>query len=115
ALHLECHLHRIERIGERLRVFADDATKCVGEFDQIIAATGSRPDLALTRELRLRLDPWLESTEALAPLIDPNVHSCGTVSPHGHRQLQHPEARCYAIGAKSYGRAPNFLMATGYE
>jgi hypothetical protein len=115
ALHLECHLHRIERIGERLRVFADDATTCVGEFDQIIAATGSRPDLALTRELRLRLDPWLESTEALAPLIDPNVHSCGTVPPHGHRELQHPEARCYAIGAKSYGRAPNFLMATGYE
>jgi hypothetical protein len=69
----------------------------------------------VTRELRLRLDPWLESTEALAPLIDPNVHSCGTVPPHGHRELQHPEARFYAIGAKSYGRAPNFLMATGYE
>jgi thioredoxin reductase len=115
VLHLGFHLHRIERIGDRLLVFTDDATTCVDEFDEIIAATGSRPDLAITRELRLRLDPWLESTEALAPLIDPNVHSCGTVPPHGHRELQHPEARFYAIGAKSYGRAPNFLMATGYE
>ena len=115
VLHLRFHLHRFERIGDRLRVFTDDATTCVDEFDEIIASTGSRPDLAVTRELRLRLDPWLESTDALAPLIDPNVHSCGTVPPHGHRELQHPEAGFYAIGAKSYGRAPNFLMATGYE
>ena len=48
-------------------------------------------------------------------MIDPNAHSCGTVRPHGHRELQHPEIGFYAIGAKSYGRAPNFLMATGYE
>ncbi|HVJ11627.1 MAG TPA: flavoprotein, partial [Burkholderiales bacterium] len=34
---------------------------------------------------------------------------------HGHRELRHPETGFYAIGAKSYGRAPNFLMATGYQ
>ncbi|GLR13536.1 flavoprotein [Chitinimonas prasina] len=83
--------------------------------DEVICATGSRPDLALTRELRVRLDAWLESSEALAPLIDPNEHSCGTVRPHGHRELAHPEPGFYVVGAKSYGRAPTFLMATGYE
>lgn len=83
--------------------------------DEIIAATGARPDLGITRELRVRHDPWLESTDLLAPLIDPNEHSCGTVRPHGHRELAHPEPGYYAVGAKSYGRAPNFLMATGYE
>jgi hypothetical protein len=67
------------------------------------------------RERAGRLDPWLESTDALAPLIDPNVHSCGSVPPHGHRELEHPEPGYYAVGAKSYGRAPNFLLATGYE
>jgi hypothetical protein len=66
-------------------------------------------------ELRLRLDPWLESTEALGPLIDPNLHSCGTVRPHGHRELAHPEPGFYTVGVKSYGRAPTFLMATGFE
>ena len=76
---------------------------------------GGRPDLALAAELRVKLDPWIESTEQLAPLIDPNVHSCGSVRPHGHRELAHPEARFYAVGAKSYGRAPNFLLATGHE
>ncbi|MDK6075531.1 NAD(P)-binding domain-containing protein [Massilia varians] len=84
-------------------------------IDEIVCATGARPDLSLTRELRTRHDPWLESTDALAPLIDPNEHSCGSVRPHGHRELAHPETGYYAVGAKSYGRAPNFLLATGYE
>jgi hypothetical protein len=84
-------------------------------IDQIICATGQRPDLSLTSELRVKLDPWLESTEALGPLIDPNVHSCGTVRPHGHRELAHPEPGFYTVGVKSYGRAPTFLMATGFE
>ncbi|MCK6431376.1 MAG: flavoprotein, partial [Burkholderiaceae bacterium] len=83
--------------------------------DRIVAATGQRPDLSLASELRLKLDPWLESTAALGPLIDPNVHSCGTVRPHGHRELAHPEPGFYTIGVKSYGRAPTFLMATGHE
>lgn len=115
-LHPGFHLHRIESEGARLRVHAADAAlPAIEGVDEIIAATGARPDLAIARELRLRFDPLLESTEALAPLIDPNLHSCGTVRPHGHRELQHPEPGFYAIGAKSYGRAPNFLMATGYE
>jgi len=87
----------------------------IGPFDRIIAATGQRPDLNLTRELRLDLDPWLESTKALGPLIDPNLHSCGSVPPHGHRELAHPEPGFYTVGIKSYGRAPTFLLLTGYE
>lgn len=84
-------------------------------IDEIIVAAGGRPDSSVASELRVNLDPWVESTEQLAPLIDPNLHSCGTVRPHGHRELQHPEPRYYAVGAKSYGRAPNFLLATGHE
>jgi hypothetical protein len=61
------------------------------------------------------VDPILGSTRALAPLIDPNHHSCGTVPAHGEAELTHPEAGYYAVGVKSYGRAPTFLMATGYE
>jgi thioredoxin reductase len=87
----------------------------IGPVDRIIVATGFRPDLSLTRELRLGLDPWLEAPTALAPLIDPNVHSCGTVYPHGAEELSHPERDYYVVGMKSYGRAPTFLLLTGYE
>ncbi|MDI1463334.1 FAD-dependent oxidoreductase [Catellatospora sp. KI3] len=83
--------------------------------DRIVSATGFRPDHTIASELRLDLDPIMGSTRALAPLIDPNQHSCGTVPPHGVDELTQPEPGYYAIGAKSYGRAPTFLMATGYE
>jgi hypothetical protein len=81
----------------------------------VVNSTGFRPDHDIVSELRLDLDPILGSTRALAPLIDPNKHSCGTVPPHGADELAHPEPNYYAIGAKSYGRAPTFLLATGYE
>jgi thioredoxin reductase len=93
----------------------DIGGRVLGPFDEIIAATGFRPDLSLTHELRLDLDPAVESPRVLAPLIDPNVHSCGTVPPHGVEELRHPESDFYIVGMKSYGRAPTFLMLTGYE
>jgi glycine/D-amino acid oxidase-like deaminating enzyme len=83
--------------------------------DELIVATGFRPDLSFLSELRLRLDPAIEAPVALAPLIDPNEHSCGTVRPHGARELAHDEPGFYLAGMKSYGRAPTFLMLTGYE
>jgi hypothetical protein len=92
-----------------------DGRRTIGPVDRVIAATGQRPDLSLTRELRLELDPWLESARSLGPLIDPNLHSCGSVPPHGRRELSHPEPGFYTIGIKSYGRAPTFLLLTGYE
>jgi thioredoxin reductase len=83
--------------------------------DEIVATTGFRPDLEMLRELRLDIDPVVESPTVLAPLIDPNIHSCGSVPPHGAQELKHPEADFYIVGMKSYGRAPTFLMLTGYE
>jgi glycine/D-amino acid oxidase-like deaminating enzyme len=83
--------------------------------DQLVVATGLRPDLSILRELRLDLDPALECPSALGPLIDPNIHSCGTVPPHGAFELAQPEEGLFIAGMKSYGRAPTFLLATGYE
>ncbi|HVL72999.1 MAG TPA: FAD-dependent oxidoreductase [Beijerinckiaceae bacterium] len=102
--------------GDRVAVEGEvDGVPRTLTVERVVVATGQRPDLALTRELRLDLDPWLECARALGPLIDPNLHSCGSVPPHGHRELAHPEAGFYTVGVKSYGRAPTFLMATGYE
>ncbi len=105
---------RVAEQGGALLVESDDGTRLEG-IDEIVVATGFRPDLSLARELRLRLDPWLEAPEQLAPLIDPNLHSCGTVYPHGAAELAHPEKDFYVVGMKSYGRAPTFLLLTGYE
>jgi len=117
-LHTNFRMTAVRKTATGIKVIGESPSgeqTLITNLDRIVAATGARPDLALTREMRVRHDPWLESTDALAPLIDPNEHSCGTVRPHGHRELAHPEPGYYAVGAKSYGRAPNFLMATGYE
>ncbi|HWA42583.1 MAG TPA: NAD(P)-binding domain-containing protein [Hypericibacter adhaerens] len=108
---------RVREDGQGLWLDGDTAqgSRSLGPVDRIVVATGQRPDLAMTRELRLELDPWLEGAKALGPLIDPNLHSCGTVPPHGHRELSHPEPGFYTVGVKSYGRAPTFLLLTGYE
>ncbi|GAA1702689.1 NAD(P)-binding domain-containing protein [Microbacterium sediminicola] len=85
------------------------------DTDLVVSATGFRPDLGMLREIRLDLDAIVEAPRRLAPLIDPNVHSCGTVEPHGFEELRHPEPGFFVVGMKSYGRAPTFLLATGYE
>lgn len=100
----------------RLSVLGDrDGTVRSIEADEMVVATGLRPDLSILGELRIDLDPALDCPRALAPLIDPNEHSCGTVRPHGAAELAQPEPGLFIIGMKAYGRAPTFLLATGYE
>ncbi len=110
------HVAGVAAEGAGLRVGGDinDAESSV-YADELIVCTGARPDFAMLSELRLDLDPSVESSRALAPLIDPKLHSCGTVRPHGEAELRQPEKDFYIVGMKSYGRAPTFLLATGYE
>ncbi|WP_440106736.1 FAD-dependent oxidoreductase [Streptosporangium sp. H16] len=109
--------HTVERDGDQVRVVSRDPSGAeqTVRADRIVSATGYRPDHSIAGELRLDTDPILGAPRALAPLIDPNAHSCGTVPAHGVDELAHPESGYYAVGVKSYGRAPTFLMATGYE
>jgi hypothetical protein len=107
-------MERLEEAPDGIRAL-DNAGRVLGPVDEVIAATGFRPEPSLLAELRLDLDPVTESPRALAPIIDPNVHTCGTVPPHGVDLLGHPDAGVYVVGMKSYGRAPTFLLAIGYE
>ncbi len=106
----------LERQGEGVRLIGSRRGEpATHDTDLVVGATGFRPDLSMLREIRLELDAIVEAPVRLAPLIDPNLHSCGTVSPHGFEQLRHPESGLFVVGMKSYGRAPTFLLATGYE
>ncbi|MEW1835295.1 FAD-dependent oxidoreductase [Microbacterium sp. NPDC079995] len=106
----------VERRGDGVRLIGmRRGAASVHDTDIVVGATGFRPDLSMLREIRLGLDDIVEAPVRLAPLIDPNVHSCGTVEPHGFDELRHPEHGFFIVGMKSYGRAPTFLLATGYE
>lgn len=92
-----------------------DKAYSLDKIDEVIVATGARPDFSFLSELRYAADTAVESVPQLADLIDPNIHSCGTVRPHGEAELRQPEKDFYIVGSKSYGRAPTFLLATGFE
>lgn len=110
-------IQQIVKKEKRLTIigFQHDEKFALNDIDEIISNTGSRPDFSYLREVRLNIDPSLESVSEIAELIDPNIHSCGTVRPHGEKELRHPDKDFYIVGSKSYGRAPTFLMAIGYE
>ncbi|MGE0238868.1 MAG: NAD(P)-binding domain-containing protein [Parvibaculaceae bacterium] len=117
TIELSFAAQRLRKNGNGVLVdgLTPDGAHTLGPFDRIVAATGQRPDFSFAREIQLDLDPVVESSRTLGPLIDPNVHSCGTVPPHGWRELQHAEPDFFTAGIKSYGRAPTFLLLTGYE
>ncbi|GAB3442242.1 hypothetical protein GCM10027517_19010 [Phycicoccus ginsengisoli] len=109
---------RIDADAGTVSVLGDTAEgeRVVEGVHTVVAATGFRPDLGILGELRLDLDPALQSARALGPLITPEEHSCGTVRPHGWRELEHvDEPGFFVVGMKSYGRAPTFLVTTGNE
>ena len=110
-------IQEIKQINNQLALvgYQHESLQVLPGIDEIISNAGSRPDFSFLREIRLRVDSSLESSQAIAELIDPNIHSCGTVRAHGEKELRHDDEGFYIVGSKSYGRAPTFLMATGYE
>ena len=110
-------IQEIRKENNKLTLIGEQHGKLAAlrNIDEIVSNTGSRPDFSFLSEVRLKISSSVESAEAIADLIDPNVHSCGTVRPHGELELRHHEKDFYIVGSKSYGRAPTFLMATGYE
>lgn len=116
ALLAPVQVHSITREDNTMRVHVSvGGEEQFIHVDKIIVSAGFRPDLHILRELRLDLDEIVEAPSTLAPLIDPNVHSCGTVKPHGVEELRHFDQNFFIVGMKAYGRAPTFLMLTGYE
>lgn len=105
---------RIDLVEGRAVLTAEDG-RALPPADHVVVLTGFRPDLSFLSEMRIELDPILQAPVNLAGSIDPNMHSCGSVLPHGAAELAHPEPNLYIVGMKSYGRAPTFLAMTGYE
>jgi hypothetical protein len=107
---------RVDRFSEAGGgIAAHSGAQTLPPVDEIVVATGFRPELDMLRELRLDLHPVFESPFALGALIDPANNACGTVPPHTVEKLAHPDADFYIAGMKSYGRASTFLMLTGFE
>lgn len=84
----------------------------IEKVDQIVANTGSRPNIDIFREIQYSLHPAFECVEGLSEILFPKN---GVVPSHGERLLRHMEKDFYVIGSKSYGRASSFFLTNGFE
>lgn len=85
-----------------------------GQFDQVIANVGFRPDPRIFEELQVHLcyatgGPIKLAAQLLASPSDDCLQQVST----GPASLLTPEPNFYILGAKSYGRNSDFLLATG--
>ena len=105
-----------ERHGERIHVtLAEGGTL---EVDRVLALVGYRPDVVMTRELQVHYCYASEGPMKLAAAIRGSAGAggdCLAQVAHGPESLQNPEPDFFVLGAKSYGRNPQFLLSMGHQ
>ena len=92
------------------------------DVDRVLALVGYRPDLDITRELQVHHCYATEGPMKLAAAIlasaaaSPDAGGdCLAQVAHGPESLRNPEPGFYVLGAKSYGRNPQFLLSVGHQ
>ncbi len=74
------HIEELHPVNGSLLVVGrkNGERRALSGIDEIISNTGSRPDFSILSEIRLNVDPAIESAADIAELIDPNIHSCSS-------------------------------------
>lgn len=87
------------------------------ECDRLIANVGYRPDWELLRELQVHQCYATEGPIKLAAALlgEGGADCLATTSVQEAALLQNPEPNLFVLGAKSFGRNSNFLLATGQQ
>jgi hypothetical protein len=85
------------------------------ESDQVIVNTGFGPDTSMYRELQVHESYVTRGPIKLAAALrDASAGGCTSKPAPGADALANPEPNFYVLGHKSYGRARDFLLETGY-
>ncbi|WP_158545345.1 FAD-dependent oxidoreductase [Bremerella cremea] len=85
----------------------------VHTFDRVLVNVGYRPNLRMLRELQVATCCISEAPRNLAVKLaaKEDAAACQIDA----TTLFHPEPNFYILGAKSYGRRSDFVLATGFE
>jgi len=84
--------------------------------DQILANVGFGPDNSIYKELQVHeCYATLGPMKLSAAVLGAGSSDCVGQTTHGLETLVNPEPGFFILGAKSYGRNPNFLLRVGIE
>jgi hypothetical protein len=115
--HAGCQIRAVQRHGEDFVVrLAEQANEREWDerCDEIVALVGYRGDWEPLSELQVHLCYASEGPMKLAAqLLRNRSADCLTAGGYGPESLMTPEPNFYVLGAKSYGRNPQFLFAEG--
>ena len=115
--HPDAVIRRYERGDDRVEVTLENGRTLA--VDRVLALVGYQPDLAMTRELQIHLCYASEGPMTLAAAILGAAGGadgdCLAQVAHGPESLRNPEPGFYVLGAKSYGRNAQFLLAIGHR
>jgi thioredoxin reductase len=117
------HAYQASAEGVEAVLRAADGTERRLPFDQVLSLVGYRPDATIHRELQIHLcyaseGPMALATALLAAATDlprDGVGDCLRQTTHGAATLRTTEPGYYLVGAKSYGRNPQFLLSLGHR
>ncbi len=86
------------------------------EVDRVVSLVGGVPDAGLYRELHVaECYATLGPLALAAALLGETGGDCLAQVAHGPETLRNPEPGFFILGAKSYGRNPQFLMRVGWQ
>jgi len=114
-LKLSCgfQLQKMQIENQKLKIISDKGEFITG-IHKVISNIGSSPNHSLLKNIELNLDEKYAAPLKLSHKINPNLHSCDTVS-YDFKDTLVAKSKYFLIGSKTFGRASNFLMSKGYE
>ena len=72
------------------------------------------PNHSILKNIHINLDSSYSVAHNLFEKINPQLHSCNTVS-YSFKVTLISDLPYYVVGMKSFGRASNFLLQSGYK
>lgn len=109
----EFSIVKIEEVKDTLLLTSSN-NQIISGLTMLVLNTGFCPDFKFLENISLALDQRYEVAAELSDKINPNLHSCNTVS-YQFSDTIISDVPYYVVGMKSFGKASNFLLTSGYK
>lgn len=107
------YLNKLSITKQKLNLHSEKG-EILSKVDFLIQNIGADADYSFLSGIPLNLDNKFNSPKHLAKKINPESHTCDTLS-YNFQDTIISEKNYYVIGMKSFGKASNFLLSSGYE
>jgi len=106
-------INEVFQLEKKLNLVSENGEILLG-IDYLIQNIGANAYYGFLDGISLDLDNTFNSPKNLANKIDPKLHTCNTLE-YSFQDTLISEIDYYVVGMKSFGKASNFLLSSGYK